>query len=61
MTAILIACAICFGSADPRVTYVLMGMLALPFTIVGGMLTVLYYNGVLNSPAADSVSEEVPR
>lgn len=61
MTSFLLACAICFGSADPRVTYVLMAMLALPFTIVGGMLTVLYYNGVLGSPDAEATPGEAPR
>jgi hypothetical protein len=38
-----------------------MAMLALPFTIVGGMLTVLYYNGVLNSPDAEATPDEAPR
>jgi hypothetical protein len=61
MMSFVLACAICFGSADPRVTYVLMAMLALPFTIVGGMLTVLYYNGVLGSPKADAAPDEMPR
>lgn len=49
MTSFLLACAICFGSADPRMTYVLLGMLALPFTMVGGMLTFLYYKGIFSS------------
>jgi hypothetical protein len=60
MTALLIGCAICFGSADPRMTFILMGLLALPFTMVGGMFTFLYYKGVFsgtnstNPPASDA-------
>lgn len=29
-------------------TYILLGMLALPFTMVGGMLTFLYYKGIFS-------------
>jgi hypothetical protein len=42
-----LACAICFGSNhNPNVALVMMGMLALPFLMVGGMFTFLYLKGV---------------
>ncbi len=47
-------CAICFGSADPRMTFILMGLLALPFLMVGGMFTFLYYKGVFSTKQIDS-------
>lgn len=60
MSTVLVACAICFGQSDPRMTMLLMGMLALPFTMVGGMMGFLYYKGVFKTPsvAPDSESGE---
>jgi len=49
------ACAICFGSNhDPQVALVMMGMLALPFLMVGGMFTFLYVKGVFATPSVES-------
>ncbi|MFB6344375.1 MAG: hypothetical protein ABEK50_01180 [bacterium] len=55
MTSVLVACAICFGQSDPRMTMLLMGMLALPFTIVGFMMGLLYVKGVF---ATEPVSDD---
>lgn len=54
----LIACGVCFGTADPRVTWILMGLLVLPFAMVGGMFTFLYYRGVFSNPQPDEVLQE---
>lgn len=44
---IFFACSICFGANDnPYITFVMMGMMALPFLVVGGMFTFLYMKGV---------------
>lgn len=57
MTTVLVACAICFGQSDPRMTMLLMGMLALPFTMVGGMMGLLYFKGVFETPSVSSDAE----
>lgn len=54
MVSTLLACAICFGQSDPRMTMVLMGMLALPFAMVGGMMGFLYVKGVFSTPSVSS-------
>lgn len=54
MTTVFVACAICFGQSDPRMTMLLMGMLALPFTMVGGMMGFLYFKGVFETPSVPS-------
>ena len=45
----LLACGVCFGSTDPRMTLLLLGMLSVPFLMVGGMTTLLYYKGVFRT------------
>lgn len=57
MTTVLIACAICFGQTNPRMTLLLMGMLALPFTMVGGMMGFLYFKGVFSTPPVSPDAE----
>ncbi|MFB6356693.1 MAG: hypothetical protein ABEJ65_09290 [bacterium] len=58
MNWIVLGCAICFGDHDPSVTYVLMGMLALPFTMVGGMFTFLYIKGVFHTQMPEDKQPE---
>jgi len=58
MMSVLVGCAICFGTADPRMTVILMGMLALPFAMVGGMFTFLYYKGVFSTKRNESPARE---
>lgn len=50
----VLACAICFGSNhNPNIAIVMMGMLALPFIMVGGMFTFLYLKGVFATRSID--------
>ncbi len=57
---LILACAVCFGSTDPRITYVLMGMLSLPFLMVGGMFAFLYAKGVFRNPEPGHDSASAP-
>ncbi len=50
----VLACSICFGHTDPAVAYVMMGMLSVPFLLVGGMFGFLYYRGVFGNPGAEN-------
>lgn len=61
-TLLIVACAVCFGSSDPRMTYILLGMLATPFVVVGSMFGFLYYRGVFRTTPApdDSTSPHSP-
>lgn len=55
----VLACAICFGSNhDPNVVIVMMGMLILPFIMVGGMFTLLYVKGVFATRTVDDELQE---
>lgn len=58
MVPFLVGCAICFGSADPRMTFILMGLLALPFSMVGGMFFFLYHKGVFATRSPEAKIEE---
>lgn len=57
---LITACAVCFGSTEPGMTYVLLGMLVLPFLMVGGMFTFLYAKGVFRNPGRESDPASVP-
>ena len=58
----VLACSICFGHTDPAVAYVMMGMLSVPFLLVGGMFGFLYYKGVFSRPGMDTHDDpEIPR
>lgn len=55
------ACSICFGSNhDPYITFVMMGMMALPFLVVGGMFTFLYLKGVFATPSVEDTNTPRP-
>lgn len=51
---VLVGCAVCFGSMHAGVKLVMLGLLLLPFTLVGGMMGLLYVKGAFatRSPEA---------
>lgn len=52
--AVLVGCAVCFGSMHSGVKLVMLGLLLLPFTLVGSMMGFLYVKGAFatRSPEA---------
>jgi len=49
----LTGCAVCFGNAHGGVQLVMLGMLLLPFVMVGGMMGLLYVKGAFATRPAD--------
>ncbi len=62
MIGVLVGCAVCFGSTHSGVQLVMLGLLLLPFLMVGGMMGLLYLKGAFatRSPEAAAVPGTSP-
>lgn len=56
MTGVLFGCAVCFGSMHSGVKLVMLGLLLLPFVVVGGMMGLLYVKGAFATRPADAAA-----
>lgn len=56
MTGFLFGCAVCFGSMHSGVKLVMLGLLLLPFAMVGGMLGLLYVKGAFATRPVDAAA-----
>ncbi|MFB6347058.1 MAG: hypothetical protein ABEK50_15140 [bacterium] len=45
----VIACGVCYGMGNSDVLYVQMAMLSLPFLMVGGMFSIMYWKGAFKT------------